>query len=62
MQDLRLFENPAQEFFMIDENPFTEPTPLSEQLSGSESLDMFGQMMINSSVPEPTSLATVSDE
>ena len=47
---------------MIDENPFTEPTPLSEQLSGSESLDMFGQMMINSSVPEPTSLATVGDE
>ena len=39
---------------MIDEIPFTEPTPLSEQLFGSETLDMFGQVRIISSVPEPT--------
>jgi hypothetical protein len=52
MQDFRSFENPAQNNFMIDEIPFTDPTPLSEQLVGSESLEIFLQMSINSSLPE----------
>jgi hypothetical protein len=54
MQDLRSFENPAQEFFMIDENPFTEPTPLSDQHTGSESHEIL--------VPEPSSAATYGNE